>query len=76
MELLEASDTRTTCAYKGHASYWSVGGEEDLVWTYREPLHDAVPVKDMLCFWNERVDIEVDGERQERPQTQWSPATR
>jgi uncharacterized protein (DUF427 family) len=72
MELLEPSDTQTTCAYKGHASYWSVGEEDDIVWTYREPLHDALPVKDMLAFFNERVDLEVDGEREDRPHTQWS----
>jgi uncharacterized protein (DUF427 family) len=72
MDLLEPSDTQTTCAYKGHASYWSVGDEDDLVWTYRDPLHDALPVKNMLAFFNERVDLEVDGEKQERPRTQWS----
>jgi uncharacterized protein (DUF427 family) len=72
MDLLEPSDRQTTCAYKGHASYWSVGDEDDLVWTYRDPLHDAVPVKDMLAFFNERVDIEVDGEPAGRPRTQWS----
>ena len=60
MELLEPSETRTTCAYKGHASYWSVGDQEDVVWTYREPLHDALPVKDMLCFYDERVELEVE----------------
>jgi uncharacterized protein (DUF427 family) len=76
MELLEQSDHRTTCAYKGHASYFHVRVgdrfEDDLVWTYREPLHEALPVKDMLAFFNERVDLEVDGEPQERPRTQWS----
>jgi uncharacterized protein (DUF427 family) len=76
MDLLETSDGRTTCAYKGHASYWNVRVgdrvEDDLVWTYREPLHDAMPVKDMLAFFNERVEIEVDGEPEERPHTQWS----
>jgi len=76
-ELLEQSDKRTGCAYKGFASYWSVklGDrlEEDLVWTYREPRHDAVRVKDYLAFFNERTDIEIDGEPQERPLTQWSP---
>jgi uncharacterized protein (DUF427 family) len=71
-ELLVPSDTRTTCAYKGHASYWSVGTEDDLVWTYREPLPDARDVRDRLAFFNERVDLEVDGELQERPRTQWS----
>ena len=75
-DLLEPSDLRTTCAYKGRASYWSVraGGEleDDVVWTYRLPLPDAREVRDMLAFFNERVEIEVDGEVQERPRTQWS----
>lgn len=76
-ELLEASDTETGCAYKGFASYSSVraGGEleQDLVWTYPESHHDAARVAGYLAFFNERVDIEVDGELQERPLTPWSP---
>jgi uncharacterized protein (DUF427 family) len=71
-ELLSESDTGTVCAYKGVASYWSVGDEDDIVWTYRDPLQDALEVKDHLAFFNERVDLEVDGELQERPHTQWS----
>ena len=76
-DLCEPSDLDTICAYKGHASYHSVhaGGEleENVVWHYKEPLHDAEPIRDYLAFFNERVDIEVDGELQERPMTQWHP---
>ena len=58
------------------ASYWSVdaGGElfEDLIWSYPEPLPEAAKISGLLCFFNERVDLEVDGEKQPRPQTQWS----
>jgi uncharacterized protein (DUF427 family) len=77
MDLLEPSDKRTGCAYKGFASYWSVrvgeGFEEDLVWTYRAPRRGMEPITDLLCFFNERVDIEVDGLVEARPETQWSP---
>jgi uncharacterized protein (DUF427 family) len=80
MELLKNSDKHTGCAYKGFASYWSVlaGGEleEDLVWCYPDPTRDAERIQGYLAFFNERVDIEVDGEAQERPHTQWSPASR
>jgi len=31
-----------------------------------------LPVKNMIAFYNERADIAVDGEREERPRTQWS----
>lgn len=75
---LVPSRTRTTCAYKGHASYLSLAdggpGSEDIVWTYPEPLNDAVPVGGMLCFWAERTELTVDGEPVGRPVTPWSSA--
>lgn len=76
MELLVPSDTRSTCAYKGHASYLSRGdGAEDgadLAWFYPEPLHAAVPVQDDVCFWSERTDLVLDGVPVPRPVTPWS----
>jgi uncharacterized protein (DUF427 family) len=79
-DALEPSDTNTICAYKGVASYRSVraGGdvEEDIVWLYEDPHRDVARVKDYLCFFDERCDVYVDGELQERPQTQWSPGRR
>jgi uncharacterized protein (DUF427 family) len=71
-DVLRPSDTKTWCAYKGQASYWSVAGEDDLVWSYVEPLRDALEVTGRMAFFNERVDIVVDGERLERPVTPWS----
>ena len=76
LDLLEPSPTRTRCAYKGSASHWHAraGDElhEDVAWTYSEPQHDAEQVRDLIAFYNERVDLEVDGESQDRPRTQWS----
>lgn len=76
-ELFEPSEKATTCAYKGHATHWHVrvGDElhEDLAWSYPEPLRDGAPVRDLIAFYTERVDVELDGERSERPVTQWSP---
>ncbi len=75
-EALVPSDKQTQCPYKGIASYYSVeagGGRlEDLVWYYPEPIPEAGKIKGLLCFFNEKVDLEVDGEMQERPHTQWS----
>jgi uncharacterized protein (DUF427 family) len=72
----EPSELRTQCAYKGTASYFSVRLGDDLLeniaWTYPEPRHDAAPVRDLVCFFNETVDLDIDGERQERPMTPWS----
>ena len=70
---LEPSDTVTYCAYKGRASYYSVpDGPRDVAWTYHEPLHDAEPVRDRICFFDEHLDVIVDGERRERPVTPWT----
>jgi uncharacterized protein (DUF427 family) len=74
---LEPTDTVTRCPYKGLASYYSVrlaGGavERDLVWYYPGPLPEAARIKGLVCFFNERVDLELDGELQRRPESPWS----
>jgi uncharacterized protein (DUF427 family) len=73
---LVPSGTRTYCAYKGQASYWSatVGGRvfPDIAWTYEKPLHDAVRVQGLIAFFGERINAVLDGKRLERPITPWS----
>lgn len=70
---LEPTDSITYCAYKGRASYYSVpDGPMDVAWTYHTPLHDAEPVRDRIAFFDERVDVIVDGERRQRPVTHFS----
>jgi uncharacterized protein (DUF427 family) len=80
MELLEPTATTSACPYKGVASYWSVhaGGaiHADLAWSYKLPIPECPKIENLIAFFNERVDIEVDGERQERPITPWSQAPR
>ena len=65
------SERHTYCPYKGEASYWSfeVGGRvrPDLAWSYEQPLPDAVEIAGLVSFWNERVDVFLDGELQQRP---------
>jgi uncharacterized protein (DUF427 family) len=76
MDLLEPSEKKTRCAYKGIASYWHVRvGDtvhEDIAWTYPEAEGDGGPIAGLVCFFNERVDLEWDGRAQERPVTAWS----
>jgi uncharacterized protein (DUF427 family) len=72
MELLRPSTTQTSCPYKGTASYWHVGEHEDIVWIYRTTLPESQKVAGMACFYNEKVDLYVDGELVERPQTPFS----
>ena len=73
MDLLQPSEMRTFCAYKGQASYLSYGDEVDLAWTYLAPLREAAEVTDRIAFFGERVDLVIDGTRLERPVTPWSP---
>ncbi|MGV9714123.1 DUF427 domain-containing protein [Gordonia sp. NPDC003424] len=65
MDRLVPSETRTTCAYKGEAEYWSVAADgreiADVAWTYRDPLHDGLPIRDLICFYDHLVEVVVDG---------------
>jgi uncharacterized protein (DUF427 family) len=73
LDLLEPSATRTTCAYKGEASYRSfAAGAPDIAWTYERPLPDAVQLTGLVAFFDERVDVTVDGELRTRPVSPWS----
>lgn len=71
---LPASERVTYCAYKGQASYWSHDARSNLAWTYRNPLPDAVQITGMVAFYDEMVDVIVDGVRRERPHTPFSKA--
>ena len=71
LDLLEPSESRTQCPYKGVASYHSVniGGElfRDVVWSYPFPIPECPKIEGLLAFYNERIELYVDGERQEQP---------
>jgi uncharacterized protein (DUF427 family) len=54
---IEASDRHTVCPYKGVASYYTIGGHKDIAWYYPEPLPGVEPIKDLVAFWDERVDL-------------------
>ncbi|MDQ3641363.1 MAG: DUF427 domain-containing protein [Actinomycetota bacterium] len=75
-ELLEPSDTFSQCPYKGTARYWSVraGGERrrDLAWSYPDPGVECPRIAGLVCFFNEKVDLVIDGAPQPRPITPWS----
>jgi len=76
MELLTPSDKVSRCPYKGIAEYYSVtvNGKrhDDVVWWYRHPAHESAPIAALVAFYNERVDLIVDGVRQVRPVTSFT----
>jgi uncharacterized protein (DUF427 family) len=73
---LTESQKVTVCAYKGFATHWHVrvgnAVMRDLAWSYEDPLRDGEQVRGRIAFYNEHVDLELDGEPQERPQTPFS----
>jgi uncharacterized protein (DUF427 family) len=75
MDLLRPSDTSSHCPYKGTASYWSVDTghrvHQDVVWMYRTPLPESQKIAGLACFYNEKVDLYVDGELVRRPHTKF-----
>lgn len=67
-ELLTPTEKESTCPFKGQASYWSVtvGDEtyDNLVWSYEAPIPEAEGITGLMAFYNDRVELIVDGERQ------------
>ena len=77
---LVPSDTVTECPYKGTTSaYWSVRigdrVQPDLAWCYDFPTRQLLPIAGLVAFYNEKVDLYLDGELLSRPQTHFSRST-
>ena len=76
MDLLQLSDKVTHCPYKGRAESWSVRvGDrvyEHHAWSYPTPLPESQKIAGLIAFYNEKVDLFVDGVRQERPSTKFA----
>ena len=76
MDLLEPTTSRSMCPYKGTARWWSVraGGERhaDLAWSYDAPFRESAPIAGLVAFYDEKVDVTVDGTLQPRPETKFS----
>ncbi len=70
LDFLEESTTRSSCPNKGDARYWSalIDGrvERDIAWSYQTPMPEATPIAGLICFYDEKLDVDVDGLRQPR----------
>ena len=71
---LVPSETVSECPYKGRTSaWWSIrAGDEihdDLAWSYDFPTREMLAITGLVAFFDERVDVILDGELQERPKT-------
>lgn len=75
LDMLEPSATRTVCPYKGKAAYFSYPGSpkgKDIAWQYDSRFLDATQIHGLVCFFDERVDVTVNGVEQGRPVTPWA----
>ena len=71
MDEMTSSSHTTYCPFKGHASYWSIGGgsglgehasaAENAVWAYRHPYDEVDWLEGYAAFYPDRVEILVDG---------------
>lgn len=74
-DALEPSTTTTVCPYKGQASYFSYPNSpkgKDIAWQYDSRFPDASQIHGLVCFFNERVDLVIDGEQQDKHVTPWT----
>ena len=67
-DALVKSERTSVCPYKGTAAYWSVkvAGKlhNDVAWSYPDPLPESERLRGHMCFYDEHVDVTIDGERQ------------
>jgi uncharacterized protein (DUF427 family) len=74
---LQPTTTQTACPYKGvTGGYWSVrigdevrDGDQDLAWAYDFPIRQVQPMAGLVAFYNEKIDLDVDGLRLPRART-------
>lgn len=74
---LTPSATVTECPYKGRTSaYWSIttpaAAYDDLAWSYEFTTPALAPIANLVAFYNEKIDITLDGLPLERPKTHFS----
>jgi uncharacterized protein (DUF427 family)/putative intracellular protease/amidase len=60
MDLMHRTDHRSTCPFKGEASYWGIEVDwrraENIAWAYEEPLPDRVDIKGRIAFYLDKLD--------------------
>lgn len=66
MDALRRSDTVTRDPYKGEAVHYGVEGHDDIAWSYPDPLPETARIAGLIAFYDDRVDVVIDGEPQAR----------
>ncbi|MEN8838666.1 MAG: DUF427 domain-containing protein [Celeribacter marinus] len=62
MAFLEATDTRSSCPYKGEATYYSIHTKSvviaDAGWSYEDPKDLVADIKDHIAFYPQKAAVE------------------
>ena len=76
LDLLSPTGNLSACPYKGSADqYWTFSGPPEVVnvaWSYSAPLPAVSAIAGRVAFYNELVDLRVDGALLDRPQSPFS----
>ena len=61
MDVLQITDTTTRCPYKGQADYYAATTADsvlkDIAWRYNDPIEDAIEIKGMIAFYQEKLAV-------------------
>lgn len=62
MAFLDTSDQRSTCPYKGEASYFGIAAKsgviENSVWSYEDPIDGVKEIAGYLSFYIDKATVE------------------
>ena len=57
MSAFTPTPRHTTCPYKGEASYFSLGEDANVVWSYETPKPEVAAIAGHLAFYPDKVEI-------------------
>jgi uncharacterized protein (DUF427 family) len=76
LDLLTPTDNISACPYKGTTGgYWTFPGPPaiaNVAWTYSQPVRAVEAIAGRIAFYNELVDLRVDGVLLERQESEFS----
>lgn len=59
LDSMTRTDHKSSCPFKGEASYWTAGEQENVAWSYENPYDEMVRIKGHIAFYDDRVKLEM-----------------
>jgi uncharacterized protein (DUF427 family) len=60
LDAMTRTDHNTFCPFKGKASYWTAGGEENVAWSYEAPFDEMAEIRECVAFYGDKVEIRAE----------------